>query len=187
MKILKEAKEKLPIDFITQYISKGWEEVGTIKASIDAIKQNFTDTKDVSEILQDLSDAYLIAIGQLQGILQDKKYVDIPEEAKDNLKESLTEELPDAKVLGLDKSEEKVEEPAPVEKETLAPELPEEDISDEDVKEALNEDVIINITDTDKDEEAGEAFAYFCDFDDPEPDGENLHAQLADQGYPFVK
>lgn len=186
MEILKESKEKLPIDFITQFISKGWEEVGNIKASIDAIKQSFTNTKEVAEVLQELSDAYLIAIGQLQGILQDKKYVEVPEETNGSLKEALNEELPDAKVLGLDKPEEKVEKPAPVEEETLAPELPEEDIPEEDVKEALNEDVTIIINDNDNDTAKPEfegAFDYFCDFDDPEPTEERLH----DQGYPFIK
>jgi len=182
MKVLKESKEKLPIDFITQFISKGWEEVGNLKASIDAIKQTFSDVKDIADILQDLSDAYLIAIGQMQGVLQDKKYVDVPEEVKDNLKESLNEELPDAKTLGLDKPEEEAapaEEPAPAEEETLAPEL---DLEDEDVKESLNEDVTIIINDEDKPSFDG-AFEYFCDFDDPEPSEENLHAQA----YPFVK
>ena len=32
MKIIKESKqEKLPIDFITQFVSNGWEEVGNFK------------------------------------------------------------------------------------------------------------------------------------------------------------
>ena len=182
MKVLKESKEKLPIDFITQFISKGWEEVGNLKASIDAIKQTFSDVKDIADILQDLSDAYLIAIGQMQGILQDKNYVNVPEEAKDNLKEALNEELPDIKTLGLDKPEEPeaINEPAPAEEETLAPEL---DLEDEpEVKEALNEDVTIIINDEDKPSFDG-AFEYFCDFDDPEPEEETLHAQC----YPFVK
>ena len=39
MKILKENKEKLPISFLTDFISKSWEEVGYLKADIEAIKQ----------------------------------------------------------------------------------------------------------------------------------------------------
>jgi hypothetical protein len=38
MKILKESKETLPIAFLTDFISKGWEEVGYLKADIEAIK-----------------------------------------------------------------------------------------------------------------------------------------------------
>ena len=40
MKILKESKENLPIAFLTDFISKGWEEVGYLKADIEAILQN---------------------------------------------------------------------------------------------------------------------------------------------------
>ena len=39
MKILKESKENLPIAFLTDFISKGWEEVGYLKADIEAIKE----------------------------------------------------------------------------------------------------------------------------------------------------
>lgn len=177
MQIIKESKEKLPIDFITQFISNGWNEVGNLKASVDAIKKEFSNTKDIEAILQDLSDAYLIAIGQLQKYLQKKEYIDVPNEVKENLQEDLTEELPDKKILDLEKEEKPVEVPAPAEEETLAPELPEED-----VKESLTEDVIINInTNDDKCADEPEVFEYFCDFDDPV--GE---APTDAEIYPFV-
>ena len=32
-----EAKEKLPVSFLTDFISKGWEEVGYLKADIEQV------------------------------------------------------------------------------------------------------------------------------------------------------
>lgn len=72
-------QEKLPIDFITQFVSKGWNEVGNLKASIDAIKHTFKDTKAVEDIIQGLIDSYLIALGQMESHLEKKDYIEIPE------------------------------------------------------------------------------------------------------------
>lgn len=90
MKILKEAKKDvLPIEFIAGYISRSWEEVATLKDTISNIKNSFTSTKDVENVLEELLDAYLIAIGQLQHLLEKKDLV-IP--TKDSeLKENLSE------------------------------------------------------------------------------------------------
>ena len=67
MKIINESKkEKLPIDFITQFVSKGWDEVGMLKASKDAIKTTFKETAKVESIIQDLVDSYLVWIGQMK-------------------------------------------------------------------------------------------------------------------------
>ena len=60
MKIINESKkEKLPIDFITQFVSKGWDEVGMLKASKDAIKATFRETAKVENIIQDWIDKSL--------------------------------------------------------------------------------------------------------------------------------
>ncbi len=93
MKILKETKtkEKLPTEFITSLISKGWEEVGNIKSNIEAIKDAFSGTAKLEKILQDLLDAYLIEIGQLELHLEKKDYFDFPKD--DELKESLHEDF----------------------------------------------------------------------------------------------
>lgn len=83
MKIIKEElqeiKEELPIEFITTFISKGWDEIGTLKASTEGILKDFVGAEKVAEILQDLSDAYLICIGRLQGYLHNAEYIDLPE------------------------------------------------------------------------------------------------------------
>lgn len=73
-------KEKLPLAFITSTVSHGWDEVGNLKASIEGIKNTFTGTKEVENILQDFVDSYLVCIGRLEKLLDDKNYVDMPEE-----------------------------------------------------------------------------------------------------------
>ena len=79
---LKEAKEKLPISFLTDFISRGWDDVGYLKETIKSISENFSGTKEIEGLLQDLIDAYLVCIGQLELHLGEKNYLDIPEEAK---------------------------------------------------------------------------------------------------------
>lgn len=90
MKILKEAKkELLPVDFVANFISQSWDEVANLKANISGLKQSFTGTKEIEKILEDLLDAYLIAIGQLQHSLE-KQDIIIPT-AETKLKEELAE------------------------------------------------------------------------------------------------
>ena len=84
MKILKEAKEKLPVSFLTDFISRGWDDVGYLKETIAAIKEVYSGTKEIEDLLQALIDAYLICIGQMEAHLHDNKYIEFPEEAKLN-------------------------------------------------------------------------------------------------------
>ena len=72
MNILKESKETLPIAFLTDFISKGWEEVGYLKADIEAIREAYKGTKPIEDLIQDLIDAYLVCIGQLEAHIHDK-------------------------------------------------------------------------------------------------------------------
>lgn len=103
MKILKEAKKEiLPVDFVAGFISKSWEEVASLKSSISGIKQAFSGTKDIEKILEELLDAYLITIGQLQQILE-KKDVAIPESAK-----KLKEELEEQEDINIEDSQEEI-------------------------------------------------------------------------------
>lgn len=73
---LTEAKEKLPISFLTDFVSRGWDDVGYLKETIKSIKETFSGTKKVEELLQALVDAYLVCIGQLELHLQAKDYLD---------------------------------------------------------------------------------------------------------------
>lgn len=146
MKVLKESKEKLPVSFLTDFISKGWEEVGYLKADIEAIKENFTGTKQVEDLIQSLVDAYLVCIGQLEAHIHDKKYMEYPEES--GLGESLNEDLE------ITVKEDSVE------------------IKSEDVlavKEEDNKIVILPDEEVDSEiEEDKEEFEYFVDFDEPD-------------------
>ena len=83
------AKEKLPVSFLTDFISRGWDDVGYLKETIKSIGENFSGTKKVEELLNNLLDAYLVCIGQLELHVSAKDYLDIPEEAKENLKEAI--------------------------------------------------------------------------------------------------
>lgn len=171
MKIINESKkEKLPIDFITQFVSKGWDEVGMLKASKDAIKTTFKETTKVESIIQDLIDSYLVCIGQMELYLDKKDYLDIPEASELNkaanetvntdedlkLQEDL--ELKNSGNFDVEVKQEdnkvKIEiEPKEEESETEEEEEEEEETEDEEVAKP-------------------DAFEYFMDFAEPTPDDE---------------
>ena len=73
---LNESKEKLPISFLTDFVSRGWDDVGYLKETIKSISESFSGTKKVEDLLQALVDAYLVCIGQLEAHLQAKDYLD---------------------------------------------------------------------------------------------------------------
>ena len=73
---LNESKEKLPISFLTDFVSRGWDDVGYLKETIKSISESFSGTKKVEKLLQALVDAYLVCIGQLEAHLQAKDYLD---------------------------------------------------------------------------------------------------------------
>ena len=187
MKILKEAKDQLPSSFVTDKISKLWEEIGYIKEEQKAIKQTFSGTDKVIEILRELEDSYLIAVSRLQAFAAKKNMVVIPEaDGKATIKEGLEEDVPAADILQdfvakLDRDDAidtTVTEPtvtavteADLDAETdrLMADDAEPSVSAVPAKENSNKD----------------NFEYFCDFDDPEPDDEadadlqDARAQLA--------
>ena len=147
MKILKEAKEKLPISFITDFISNGWDEVGILKADIEAIESEFSSTKEISKLIQDLIDAYLVCIGQMEAHLHEKDYIEYPEDSK--LTESVTEEAP------------KLEEDINIKIEADKVKIEEEAPEVEEVKPVIDEPVV------EAPKATSETFEYFCDFDEP--------------------
>ena len=93
---LKESKEQLPISFLTDFVSRGWDQVGQLKETINSIKETFGGTKKVEEILQPLVDAYLVCIGQLELHMQNKDYIEMPDlKAADETK-AVTESVQNA-------------------------------------------------------------------------------------------
>ena len=164
MKILKESKEILPIAFLTDFISKGWEEVGYLKADIEAIKEVYKGTKPIESLIQDFIDAYLVCIGQLEAHLHDNKYLEYPEES--GLSGTTLEEELELKISS-DKVEIKTEKTTPVDVNE------EDDIItigiDEDATEGKIEPLTQPKSKANKSAvEAGEPFEYFVDFEEPD-------------------
>lgn len=163
---LKESKEKVPATFITSYISDAWDRVGYIKADIEAIKEQYTNTGVVVECLQDILDAYLIAAGRLQAFLDNKNYVPIPEES---IKESITESI-DAEIaedVNIDTVNVSIDD-VEVESEFEEPTQP----VFKPAAMSFNKKMTEPLT-----KPSGDEFEFSCDFDDPEltqEDAENV-------------
>ena len=177
MKLIKEAKENLPISFLTDFISKGWEEVGYLKADIEAIKEVYKGTKPIEELIQNLIDAYLVCIGQLEAHISDKKYIDYPEASglglneKFELREAIEKvEAEDVLEVIEDKLDLHGEKDMLIvaEKGQLDnPEAPkiETEIDEEEFEILANN---FNKDENKKESEVAEPFEYFVDFDEPD-------------------
>lgn len=159
--ILKESKkENLPLDFITSFVSHGWEEIGNIKAQIEGINTSFKGTTKVEGILQELVDAYLICVGQLEQFMNDKDYVELPmlnEDIASKLILLEPDEIAPAleDIPQMDEIEETVVIETPSVTITIAP-------SDEEQEEASTVD--------EASVETAEPFNFFTSFDDIEVD-----------------
>lgn len=90
------AKENLPISFLTDFISRGWDDVGYLNETIKSIGETFKDSKKVKEVLQALADAYLVCIGQLEACIQGKNYLDT--EIENKLTEDININIDDSKI-----------------------------------------------------------------------------------------
>ena len=169
MKIINESKkEKLPIDFITQFVSKGWDEVGMLKASKDAIKTTFKETTKVESIIQDLIDSYLVCIGQMELYLDKKDYLDIPEASELNEAANTDEDLKLQEDLELKNSGDfDVEVKQEDNKVKIEIEPKEEEPETEEEEEQETEEEAEDKAVTKQD-----AFEYFMDFAEPTPDDE---------------
>lgn len=170
MKIINESKkEKLPIDFITQFVSKGWDEVGMLKASKDAIKATFKETTKVESIIQDLIDSYLVCIGQMELYLDKKDYLDIPEASELNEAANADEDLKLQEDLELKNSGDfdiEVKQEDNKVKIEIEPKAEEEPETEETEDEPETEE------ETDEETAKPDAFEYFMDFAEPTPDAE---------------
>jgi len=176
---LNESKEKLPISFLTDFVSRGWDDVGYLKETIKSISESFSGTKKVEELLQALVDAYLVCIGQLEMHLQAKDYLDteLGEKLEEDLEIKINDEGdvqvkadPDA-VVAVDQNEEVCVGPdcevPPVEANIPPVEEPVED-------EPISDDPLDKPFDFDAPEADGvrkfekpEVADFFVDFDDP--------------------
>ena len=167
MRILREEeikKEPIPVSFLTDLVSKGWEEVGYLKDASAAIKDSFTDTSKVEELMQDLMDAYLVFIGQVELYLDTEKDIS-PEAASE---EDNDEALEASEI----KAEAEVKDDDAIEKAT--PELPEAEVEIEPIEEPADmEETDAELEITPEQHPAvvpnkGDAFEFFVDFDEPD-------------------
>ena len=168
MRILKEDTEikldELPVSFITDMISKGWDEVGYLKDATAAITTDYTGTEKVEQLMRDLMDAYLVFIGQLEAYLHKEDYIDepvavaTPAQAKVEEPAQQVEPLPEAE-LEIDPIREPAENPE-LDKE------PDVEIFDEDefFAETKPQAEIKPIDTTNADD----TFDFFVDFDEPD-------------------
>lgn len=152
MKILKENEntntasvEDLPISFITDQISRGWDEVGYLKEAAAAIKADYKGTAPIEQAMQDLMDAYLIFIGQLELHLHKEDYIDTTELGMNNTETALVKDLPDAEVSPEDVTIEIEDDEFPINPKPIKAEQPSK-----------------------KATEGSEPFEFFVDFDEPD-------------------
>ena len=160
MKVLKEAKETLPVSFLTDFISQGWERVGVLQASIEALKETYKGVGPVCDLIQDLVDAYLVCIGQLETHIDDKKYIEYPEDSGlgNKLTEAVDIHIEDDEVTISDNSGEEVAI-IPVEAEDeKEPEFDDDEIEEKEVP------VVVDEPKADSDS----VVDFFVDFDEPD-------------------
>ena len=170
MKILKEnteLKEILPVSFLTDMISKGWEEVGYLKESSTAIREAYKDTSKIEALMQELMDAYLVFIGQIEMYLEDKENISADATEESEPTPAVAKELPEAEL--------KIE---PI---NVDDDLPEEDL-ETDIEAAKENEDTMTFSDKPLDdfvadmpikpvaaqEEPREPFEFFVDFDEPD-------------------
>ena len=168
MKILKEdnepiIKEALPTSFLTDMMSKGWEEVGYLKEASAAIKETYINTAKVESLMQDLMDAYLVFIGQIELYLNEEKDIAATTGVESEIETEAEEEIPTEEATAT--------EPDP------KPELPEADIELHALEEPATQGTIASEGDFDdfkiaNDEVVAKAteepFDFFVDFDEPD-------------------
>ncbi len=176
MRILKEdndnvVMEELPVSFITDMMSKGWDEVGYLKEAAAAIKETYNGTAKVEELMQDLMDAYLVFIGQLE------LYLDKEADITTSVEKPEAEENEEVEDKDEDKEEDKEEDadeakvPAP----SPAPALPEAEFEMEPAKApVMRTPAPAPMVDDD--------FDFFVDFDEPDmTQGPVTDAELYDE------
>lgn len=152
MKITKlnEGKERLPISYITTFISKGWDEIGTFKEEIEAVKNEYSEAHEVTECIESLIDTYLVCLGRMEALLEDKEYIEIPSQSE-------VDQEQDNKLELLD-TEAEITERETEDKETT-------DAMVEPTAVTEEEPIFIERSPKFNTKKAPEAFEFYCDFD----------------------
>ena len=152
-----ETKENLPISFITDMVSKGWDEVGYLKEASAAISTEYQNTTEVEGLMQDLIDAYLIFIGQLEQYLHREEDIIVNAETMPAPVEK------DKDIEVIPKAPEKSE--LPKAKVDIAPVT---DVSQAAIGAEISDFDDIETTTSSVASNAEEPFEFFVDFDEPD-------------------
>ena len=171
MKILKEdtlTKEVLPVSFLTDMISKGWEEVGYLRESSTAIRETYKDTSKVEALMQDLMDAYLVFIGQIEMYLEDNANISADATEESEPTPAAAKELPEAelKIEPINANDDLPEDDLVAEMESTEEKEDIKTFSDKPLDDFVDDIPIINPIAAQ--EEPKEPFEFFVDFDEPD-------------------
>ena len=146
IKKLNESKINMEPAYITSLTSEAWSMIGNLKLQKEDFKKTYKNADKVVEAIEELTDAYLIYVGQLEAVLADNG---IEPKSEEEIKESLNEEL------------ETVIINEPIINVTLNT-APEAEGFDKEFEPC---------EDCKKNTEGSQPFDYFCDFDDIIPEG----------------
>lgn len=91
-----ERKEVLPAEIVSGQISDLWTRVGSLKTLISDLRKNYLQSGKVCDILEDMLNSDLTAVGQLELFLHENDY----------LGDSNTEDIEDAAKLSIQQGEE---------------------------------------------------------------------------------
>ena len=182
--IYESKKQELPVMLVTDFIAKGWSQIGLLKDQIKVFSKEFKDAKAITDSLQALVDSYLICVGQLSAYL-DKQHDLNPQAAAQALREDVSQKqvVHDLSALLVDQTQavrgytnaiHRLEQPSQT-KDVL------KHISDEELqhidqltallaKSGQNADVD-HAADQENASTTAEPFEYFVDFDEPDDTG----------------
>ncbi|MBO5423969.1 MAG: hypothetical protein J6A25_00480 [Lachnospiraceae bacterium] len=141
---LNESKDKLDMNIVASLNAEAWNYLVTLRTQKEGLKKDFKGTNKLIEAMEELEDAHLIYLGQLEAILADNGIEPISKEEKEADKDTLKEDL-ETLVIN---------EPIINVNLNVAP----EDEKFEDECEPCKEE-----------KPNSEAFEFYCDFDDPTP------------------
>jgi hypothetical protein len=148
---INESKQNLDMNIVASLNAEAWNYLVTLRTQKESLGRDFKGAKQLTAALEELEEAYLIYLGQLEAILADGGVeIGESEDKKEEVKESLKEEL---ETLIINE---------PIVNVTLnvAPES--EDFEDE--CEPCKDDCKTEET---PGTHCGDAFEFYCDFDDP--------------------
>lgn len=133
------------MNIVASLNAEAWNYLVTLRSQKESLGRDFKGAKQLTAALEELEEAYLIYLGQLEAILADGgveigEPEDKKEEAKDSLKEDLETLVINEPIINVNLN--------------VAP----EDEKFEDECEPCEEEKPTN---------NGEAFEFYCDFDDP--------------------